>query len=327
MLAELNQLGAKIETTEGTFSAPGVGDKKFLVRNLKYKPVNPKGEREARSNFFSTHPHVGTAIGGELTFELDLYAEDQTNRPAWVNALLAACRWGVFTGGGGAAAHVINPISANNLITCPPLSMSCNVDGFEHRLAGCRGNCVFKLRTGKEIAAAFRFLGVHAAHVDTAMLSPTFDTNADDCPSFISAALALTGVSPATDALTAAEAVLEGLEIDLGNELFLRPDANAAFGYRSCQIVAGMPKVRLDPEWVAKTVFDYIENLRLDYLFSLTTGQLNGKAAKNNIKFDMPRVQFETVDPESRGGIRIAQIQGIGRGNAGNDELTITLST
>ena len=38
-LAELFQLGAKVESTEGTFTAPGAGDMKLMVRSPTFRCV------------------------------------------------------------------------------------------------------------------------------------------------------------------------------------------------------------------------------------------------------------------------------------------------
>lgn len=326
MLAELVQLGAKVETTEGTYAAPAAGDMKFLVRNPTYKPIFSKTEREVRSAFFSTHRTRGPAVGGEIAFELDAYAVTQSALPIWMSILMAACRWGTVTGGGGSAAYVVNPLSTNNTSTVPSLSMSLNVDGFLHKLAGCRGTCKLVLKAGERIVLQFRFQGVHVTPTDTAFASVTYDTNADDCPVFVGAALAFTAVSPATDTFASSEIVLETLEIDLNNTLYLRPSANGSMGYLSCQIVGGMPTISLDPEWVPVATWSAIERVRDSALFTMTTGPLAGIAALNNIQIDAPRVEFMSVTREARGGIATKKLEGVCRGNAGNDELSFTLS-
>jgi len=188
------------------------------------------------------------------------------------------------------------------------------------------GTCKLVLKAGERLVLQFRFQGVHVAPTDTAFSSITYDTNADDCPVFVGAALAFTAVSPATDTFAASEIVLETFEIDLNNTLYLRPSANGSMGYLSCQIVGGMPTISLDPEWVPTTTWNAIERVRDSALFSMTTGPLSGIAALNNIQIDAPRVEFMSVTREARGGIATKKLEGVCRGNAGNDELSFTLS-
>ncbi len=323
MLAELVQLGALEEGTEGTLNDPLVGNTKILARNPAFEVIMPKTERETRTADLDTWPSQGRAAGGRLSFEVDLYAQNQTDLPAWYT-LIDACGLSAVTGGGGAAAHVINLRSSPADI--PSLSLATNVSGYRRRLYGARGNVVFRMKAGSPIVAAFTFEGGYVAPTDSSFLSPTYDSNARDLPHFVSAAVALSAVSPATEALSAAEAILETFEIDMGNVLHLRSDGNAAMGFRSCRITGRKPMLRFDPEQMTVAQFAILEQLRLDHEFSITTGTLSGKAALNNIKFDAPRAKFEGVREGNRGGLLIAQAEMSLNRNAGNDSLVLTLS-
>lgn len=327
-LHELVQIGVKAEATEGTYTAPGAAQMSLHVRNPTWRIINPKTQREIRQATFSKRAHRSAAVGGELTFEVDLYALTQTTKPAWVDPLLKACGYGTITGGGGVAAWVMNLLSENSLANVPPVSISHNVNGYLRKLAGARGSVSIVAKAGDPFVARFRFLGAHADPSDTAFTGGvSFDATCDDLPVFMGASVALTAVAPAANDLTTAEAILESFEFDLGNQLTLRPSANAAFGYLSCQITGRDPKVVIDPEWLSVSAFDAIEAMRKDYLYSMTTGLCAGHASKNNIKLDFPRLQFMGLQDQNKGGILAGQFEFGVRGNAGDDDATITLST
>lgn len=326
MIAELAQLGAKAETTEGTYNAPLAADASHLVRNPTWELVNPKTERDIRHAGLSRYPGVGRAMGAQLAFELDLYAQNQTSLPAWMT-LAKACGFNTITGGGGSAAHVIKLKSDSILADIPPVSISINVNGYVRKMAGCRGNMKIKAKAGGQIMGEFTFMGAHVAPTDTAFLSPTFDTNIGDLPTFLTAGVRLNAVSPATASLSTTEAVLEGFELDLGNELFLRPSANSATGFLSCVIANREPKLIIDPEWTTVAAFDWLAQLQNDYSFDFTTGQLNGWTALNNIKIDAPKCQAWGVREQNRGGVLVAQAELRPRLNSvDGDEISITLS-
>lgn len=326
-LAELFQLGAKVESTEGTFTAPGAADMKFLVRAPTFRFLNQKAEREIRSPTFDAYPHVGRAAGAEISFELDLYAQTNAAKPAWVDTLIKACGLATITGGGGVAAWVLKPASTTLLATVPSLSMTANVDGYMRSLAGARGNVDIAMASGKGLVAKFTFQGVYVAPSDTAFTAGvTYDTNAHDLPCFIGAAVALTAISPATNGLSTAECILENCELQMGNRLTLRPSANASMGFLSCQIVGRAPKIVIDPEFVSVSAFDFLEAMRLDYRYQFTTGPLSGHAAGNNITIAAPNVQFGGVNEQNKNGRLVAQAELLCRGSSGDDDVSVTLS-
>lgn len=327
-LAELFQLGVKAEATEGTYTAPGAADMALLCANLQHRIIAPKAEREIRSTKFSSHPHGSMGIGGEVSFEIDLYALTQTTKPAWVDPLAKACGVGSITGGGGSNPWVLNLLSANDLLNVPPCSISWNVNGYLRKLAGCRGDLSIVGKAGEPLRGRFRFQGVHVDPADAAFTGGvSFDVTADDLPVLMGGSLALTAVAPASNGLTTAEAIIENFEVALNNVLYLRPSANATFGFASCQITGRRPTMTIDPEWQTVAAFDHIEALRKDYLYSFTTGLLAGAAADNNIILAAPRLQYIGLVEQNRGGILVAQSEFALRGNAGDDEFTITLST
>ena len=323
MLEELVQIGVKAETTEGTYNAPLVADAALLVRDPKYEIINPKMDRQVRSAAFSNWNSIGRQIGAQISFDMDLYAVDKTTKPKW-DILFQAC--GLIATGGAGSPWVYGLVSAKASI--PAVSISFNKDGYLRKIAGCRGAVKFKMVAGMPVVASFTFKGAHVAPTDTAFLAPTFDTTSKDLPAFVGAAVALTHVSPATDDLTTSEAVLETLEIDLGNEIFLSPSANSSTGFLSTTVVNRDPKIMIDPEMTSVSAFDWLSNLKNDYAFAFTTGVMSAQTALNTIKFDAPNLQFYEWTEENRGGIAVAKAGfRCRRSVADNDELTITLSS
>lgn len=321
MINALAQLGAKAEGTEGTYNAPLVGDAALLVNDPKFELINPKTDVARRTSSFSKWPSVGKQKGGRITFDMDMYALDKTTLPKW-DILFQAC--GLTATGGSGSIWVYGLKSLKSAI--PAISLSLNVDGYVRKLAGCRGDVKWKFVAGMPIVASFTFEGALVAPSDTAFLAPTFDSTAKDLPHFTGATLSLTAISPATDTLTTSEAVLETLEISLGNTLFLSPSANSSTGFLSCTIVDREPKIMIDPEYTSVAVFDWIQTLTADQSFVFTTGKLIGYTALNTLQWDVPVAQYYGMSEEDRGGIKVAKAEFRPRRNAAdNDEMTITL--
>jgi len=324
-LAELAQLGARAEATPGTFLLPGTADVKNLVRNPSYEAIVAKTDRNSRSSSLSQYPQVGAAIGGQIGFEIDLYSAGQAALPVW-GVLAKACGFANVTGGTSAAwVFNLKSIQDGSGGAIPTVSLSLNVDGYVHKLGGCRGNMKIKATAGGPLMAEFTFQGRHETPTDTAMQAWTADTNAGDLPDFTSAAVALAAVT-GSEALTASEAILEGFEFDLGNELYLRPSANDATGFDHCVITRRRPKITIDPEWVTVAAFDAIKALKQDDILDFTTGSLTGKGANNNIQIDANRVQLASVGRQERSGVAVQSLELLPTRTASDDEVTITIA-
>lgn len=325
-IAALMQLGAKEESTEGTYSQPVAADTKLIVRSATYTPVMSKVDREGRSSSLSPHPMVGTAIGGTVSFELDLYSAGQSAVPAW--AVLAKCCGLANVAGGTSAAWTFDLYSLQDAggTSIPTCSLSFNVNGYAHRLAGCRGNMEIKATAGGPWTATFTFLGKHEAPADDAFETYSADTNSLFMPSFINASVAMTAVSAGADALSATEAKLEGMNINLNNQLFLRPSANDSTGFDFCAIVGRLPKLTIDPEWLTVADFDAITGLASDHVYNFTTGQCVGEGTDNNIQIDIPKAQLIGVSRQERGGAAVMALELLCTRTTGDDEITLTIA-
>lgn len=320
-LWELSQLAAQLEATEGTEpDALAAGDAKFLVRNLSFKIGMPAFKRNSRSATFSKFVSIPGARMGTLSFEMDLYGNiASATAPAW-GILMQGCgmkktaatnTW-VYT-----PSSVWDPTTMNSS-DHKSLNMGFYTDGRFREIGGARGKMTIRGKAGEPLVGVFEFVGALTSDpVDTGLLSITYEANQTTPPIFVGAALSL-------GTLSATELVIDTFELDTGNTVTMRPDVNAATGYRSAAITNREARFRFDPEAVTTSQSDIYAEWKAG-----TTGALAfsivGSDSHNKIAIAAPVVQYEDLTETDRGGILVYQMDCALQRSAGDDEFSITL--
>lgn len=319
-LWELSQLAAQLESTEGTEpDALAAGDAKFLVRNLQFKIGMPNFKRSSRASTFSKFVSIPGARMGTLSFEMDLYGNiASATAPAW-GILMQACG---LKATAASTTWVYTPSSVWDPTTMgssdhKSLNMAFYTDGRVREIGGARGKMTIRGKVGEPLVGVFEFVGALTSDPsDSALLSSiTYDTNSTVPPIFAGAALSLGGLS-------AAEAVVDTFELDTGNTVTMRPDANAATGYRSAAITNREARFRFDPEATTTSEHDFYGLWKAG-----TTGALalSVGSSHNKIAIAAPVVQYEDLTEADRGGILVYQMDCALQRSSGDDEFSITL--
>lgn len=318
-LWELSQLAAQLESTEGTEpDALAAGDAKFLVRNLQFKIGMPAFKRNSRASTFSKFVSIPGARMGTLSFEMDLYGNTASaTAPAW-GILMQACG---LKATAASTTWVYTPSSVWNATTMgssdhKSLNMAFYTDGRVREIGGARGKMTIRGKAGEPLVGVFEFVGALTSDPsDSALLSITYEANQTTPPIFAGAALSL-------GTLSATELVVDTFELDTGNTVTMRPDANSATGYRSAAITNREARFRFDPEAVATSESDIYAEWKAG-----TTGALalSVGSSHNKIAIAAPVVQYEDMTEADRGGILVYQMDCALQRSSGDDEFSITL--
>lgn len=207
-------------------------------------------------------------------------------------------------------AYVTNSVDTN----VPSLTIGSYEDGKRKLASGCRGNVKINLKDGEPGFLTFDFMGVLSATADVALLTGiTYESTVPE--PYLSAGLVDGSFSP----------IFSAVDIDLGNAIAMRLNANLTPGQLSALITDREPTGTIDPEaeligtkdfvadWLAKTV-NYFET---------TIGSASG----NKVTIIAPAMQIESVGDGDRSGIALDQLSVAFKtpaaSNNGDDELTI----
>lgn len=221
------------------------------------------------------------------------------------------------TGGASANkgfAYVTNSVEAN----VPSLTIGSYEDGKRKLISGCRGNVKVSLKDGEPGFLSFDFQGVLSATADVALLTGiTYESTIPE--PYLTAILVDGSFSP----------ILSTVEIDLGNTLAMRENANLSAGQLSTLITDRRPTGTIDPEaelvgtkdfvadWLAKTV-NYFET-RIAHNVTPVAG--------NTVYLLAPAMQVIGVGDGDRSGIALDQLSVAFKtpaaSNNGDDEFTI----
>lgn len=310
-LTELRVLGAKLETTTGTQIAIAAGDGAFNVRNMKVTPTIVFNERPGQGSF-SSLPGVTGQQSAKLTFEIEMAGSGTGTAPAWATTFLPAMGYYQSAGTNNIFAPISGPLPTNN----STLTMFAYEDGIAQVLVGCVGTGKIMLEAGKPALLSCEFEGAYIGPTTVANITPTYPTVLP--PVFQNSTVTVGSFGPQ----------ISKAEIDLGNKIYMRPDAstNSATGFVSGVIVDRKVKGSMDPECTALATRNWYSNLVASTTEALTINI--GVAANHNaIQIAGPVVQCSKRERGDRSGIMTddVDLQFNRSAAAGDDELTITI--
>jgi hypothetical protein len=324
------QIAIAQEAAAGTAEVLALGDAILHTGMAEYDASGVEmTPREAMSAPLSKRGAVPGVRSAKIRWKM--YARGSYNHATGANAAVAAgtvsdcdvplqgCGAArAIAGGGGAEAATYTPSSTT--ITDESAAAYSTValyqDGKKYMIHGAVGNCKMTLVVGAPILFEFEFTGVYNAPTDVALLVPVYNANIE--PAFLGATLTV---------LTYATSRLKTLTLDFGNEISLRPHADAAHGLHTAQIVRRNPTGTIDPEEVLVTGKDYWAEWLAGTTGSITTGVIGG-TNNNNFNLTIPKAQYNSVGLADRDGVANAPIDFIARANSdlGDDEWSLVQS-
>jgi hypothetical protein len=304
MLINKSQIAVEVEGAEGTAETLVAADY-VLAGNIKFDPVIETVMRECKAADLSPFAHVVGGKTAKLSFDVYLYGTAAAGSTLDYADALKACGLAEALAPGTSATYT--PTSAS----VPSATIGWYMDGKAYKMWGARGNVSLILEKGQPGILRFEFTGCNWSETDTALLAGVTVPSVIP-PAFLAATLTIDSYA----------ALVSRVEINLNNEVVLRPDANSASGYKSAVITGRAPTLTFDPENVLASAEEFIGHWAsgTQMAFSAVVGSATGG---NKFTVTAPKVQYREIAMADTGGISRFEITGHLARNAGNDELSI----
>ena len=303
LLIQRAQVAAKIETTEGTAETLGAADA-ILVENASFEPTIEMHEYDPMRRTLSPMPDIPGKRSARLTFTVPLKGSGTAGTAPEYGDLFKACGMAETVVAGTSVTY--DPASES----IPSMTLALYLDGKVYKIWGARGTFKLACAVGEPIGAEFEFQGADFSETAGSLLSGASYGSPVPKP-FQNASFSISGYS----------AVIEKLEADMANNLYLRTACGATSGHVSCLILNRRPTVSFDPENVLVATEDFLGDWR-----AAATGALSAVVdggAGNKVTISAPAVQYTDIKPGDRGGLAILEITGLLTMDSGDDELQI----
>ena len=297
----------KLESTYGTDPTPAAADA-IQTNNLRIKPYGgPRITRDLDRQGVGTQDEVNTAPEVEITFDVEMSCSGVAGTPPNVDKALQAC---------GMDATIVAVTSVTYQPVDPQAIESCTIyfylDGQIHKIVGCRGEWSLNFPAGGYPRYSFRFVGLFAAPIAGAIVTPVF-TNS-------TAALPVTKVNTPTFTLDAYAGVLQNLSITGGNSVVHENAPGRDQVFIPDRNMVGEIQI-LGTDIATK---DWIAKVRSDAALSkVVLNLVHGTVAGSRVTINAPKVQLSDVeyaDVNMRTGFKFAARY---TPNTINDEITI----
>jgi hypothetical protein len=301
------QIAAKLEASEGIAETLAAADAFLAFPGGEPDPKIDVYERSPFRETLSPLPSVMGKRSGKLPFITELVGSGTPGTAPFWGKLMKACAFGETVVPATSVAYA--PAS----ISIPSLTLAAYMDGAIHKVWGARGTVKLNLEVGKPGLLNFEFQGADFSHLDGDMLTGVTYSSIVP-PSFLGATFTIDGVA----------FWVEKVEFDIANSLALRTDPSSDSGYKSCFITDRKGKITLDPEMILASAKDIWTMWKNGSQVALNA--VLGSAAGNIITIACPKFQIQDVKFGNRTNLRTTPITALMALDAGDDELTITLT-
>lgn len=307
LLSQRAIVACEAEAVEGTAEALVAADG-MLVFNPAFTPAVEMHERDPVRASLSPVVNLPGLRSATMSFDVELVGASAGagNAPHYSDAL-KACGFAETIVGGTSVTY--DPASSS--IVSATLGMW--LDGKKFLLWGARGNVTLKFEAGKPGIMSFEFTGADWTETDEALLAGVSYESALP-PIFTDASLTMDAYA----------AIVNAVEINMGNAVSLRQDANKQSGHISAVITNRAPMVTFGVENVLVATYDFLGKWKAGTLVDFDCSI--GATAGNIIAISAPKVQFQNVTLEDRDGISGMSLEGKLTLTSGDDELSIAIT-
>lgn len=304
MLKNIAQLAIGLESVEGTAETLLAADC-IRADNIEFTPSVEMGRRHYKTTHLSPKASVPGKRMAQISFDVDLAgAASAGAAPEWADAI-KACGFDETIVADTSVAY--NPTHGTESATIWYL-----IDGKIYKSWGARGNVSLELVNGAPGILHFVFSSADWSEQDGALLSPTLSSVSP--PAFLGASLTIDSYA----------AEISSVNVDMGNVLAQRPDANASSGVKAYVVTDRDPTLTFDPSNVLAASEDFFGNWRSGALMAFAASI--GSTAGNTIAIAAPKVQYQDVKLADRDNWSSLEIQALLTANAGDDEFIITIT-
>lgn len=303
---------AKIETTYGVDASPTVSADAILTTKPTIELIEENKDREVVLPYFGSLVAIPVATGIKIGFSVEFRGSGTPTTPPRIGTLLRACRYTQTT---EADAVRYDPNSSQD---GESITIYFYHDGILYKALGCLGSSLKLATKTNEIAKLdFEFTGMFDGNASLASAvafpTPTFGDAAVP-PIFRSSSFSFGGLS-------AANAIIDALEITHTNTVVKRSDANATYGVKRYSFTAREISGSFDPEVVGLGTWNPWSVYETPTLGALSA--TIGNTAGNRCKISAPNCQIEAPKLGARDGIQTYSIAFKPRVTltSGNDEI------
>lgn len=304
---------AKVETTYGVDALPTAALNAILCADPEYGVLDSKVERANIKPNFGAKRFTAIGEGQTLSFTCELKGNGTTGAGITapeIGTLLRGCN---FT-------ETIDLTPDFEKVTYTPNSNSAGesltlyyyLDGIMHKLCGCRGSVsIADAKVNQLVKVKFDFTGIYQGIYDAALPTPAFDDTVP--PIFRGASFALDSYA----------AIIDGISIDVKNDVVKRVDVNAATGILGYLIKERIVTGKIAAEMVTKATKDFwgMWESGNAYPMTCTVGSTPG----NRCIITAPAAQVDKPSYGDRDNILTADLPLVlCPTDAGNDELIFT---
>ena len=300
---------AKLEVSYGTDPVPTGVANAILTKGLTIQPYNgARVSRDLDRSTFGAQSEINTGAFVTVSFGVELAGSGTAGTaPAW-GPLIQACG---FTETDGASDVVYAPTNT----ALKSVTIYFYVDGQQHKVIGARGNFSLTLARGQIPTIQFTFTGKYTR--PTAVANPALTLTAFQSP------VAVTEANTPTWTLFGHSGNAESFQFDMGNQVVYRNVINSEtieLTDRNCRGSCVIEAVAVGTE-------NYFANVESHAGVTLDAVSIvHGTTAGNIVTVGGPKVQLASLAMNNSDGILTYGMDMIFTPNAGNDEVTITLT-
>lgn len=300
---------AKLETVYGTDPTPTGVANAIFCEEPSIEPVLKKIERkQLRAVMGGIAPLViGEAY--KISFQTELAGSGAAGTAPQIGPLLRGCNM---------VETIVLATSAgykptSDSFAAESLTIYFYRHGILHKATGCRGTVKLSAKVNEIAKLAFEFQGLYAGPTDSGAL-PAATYPSVVPPIFRSAAFAYDSYA----------AIIAALEIDLGNSIAKRTDANSATGIKEFYVADRVVTGSVDPEAPALSTYNPWTKMLAGNEAALTA--TIGSAAGNRCVITAPKVAISDLKYGDREKILTYAMPLAFNPNAGDDELVLTFT-
>lgn len=300
---------AKTEVTYGTDPVPVGTTNAILTKGLTIQPYNgARVSRDLDRSTFGAQSEINTGAFVTVSFGVELAGSGTAGTaPAW-GPLIQACG---FVETDGASDVVYAPTNT----ALKSVTIYFYVDGQQHKVIGARGNFSLTLSRGQIPTIQFTFTGKYTR--PTAVANPALTLTAFQSP------VAVTEANTPTWTLFGHSGNCESFQFDMGNSVVYRNVINSEtieLTDRNCRGSCVIEAVAVGTE-------NYFANVESHAGVTLDAVSIvHGTTAGNIVTIGGPKVQLASLAMNNSDGILTYGMDMIFTPNAGNDEVTLTLT-
>jgi len=288
----------KIETTQGTDAVPTAALDAMLVFEQSWSFNSARMiERNAVKGTLGKLQSVfaGTLI--DVTFKAEIKGSGALGVIPEAAAALRGCGLGETIVAATSVAY--SPVSTGH----ESVTLYYHEDNSFYKILGAFGTANLVMNTGELAMYEFTFTGHVVGPADIALPDATVD--------------AIKGLAVINGAFTSLgfAATIQGVNLDLGNEISTPDDFNAADGFSDVLIIDNDPNGSFNPQAETVATKDFHGEWKANTAGAINTGDI-GSVAGEKFSLSMPTAYYRELGPGDRDGLTTIEI---GYAAAGDD--------